>query len=403
MTFLETNDSPNPLITGIGVVAPNGIGITDFWTSLLRARSALMWLEIDKSSIPGQCIGAPVRDACFHSLYNDLAVTLNRQSRLGLIAASLALRDANISPHHIKQLELVPVYTSGISETFRSSAARYEPPQPDETPGRDIREVLSNFLSANMVPIRAVGSYTSGLELTAIAARAILDRFAPLAIVIASYSDLAADLCHAAMRYRNMISKFANPAGASRPFDRDRFGSLPAEAAAAIVVEDMRYARARGAQGYVEIAGFAWATDQPGKEPMSELCTAITMALANAREMPSAVGYVCAYAPSDPVLDRTETQAIKAALGTSAYRTPISSIKGVTGDPKWAGGLLQLASTALAARNGIIPPTANYEHADPLCDLDYTPSARRVDFRTALIHAYTASGQNHVLVVRNRL
>lgn len=403
MAFLASVGS-QPVITGIGVVAPNGIGVTDFWKSLLDAQSALTWLPLTESPNTLKGIGARVKDTCIETLDDELSGHLKRSNRMGLVAAKLALQDAEISAGFIEQLGTVPVFTSGMATNSSRPNTSRETNGSDttgQTSGYAMHDVLNKFLHAHTVPVHVFGSNASGLEAAAVATRTVRDGFAPFALVIAVHTCLLEDWHQAAIQYHDVVSKFGNPSRASRPFDRDRFGRLPAEAAAAIIVEDARHARARGIQGYVEIAGFASVADQSSHDPMSGLGPAITMALANACEMPHSIGYISAYAPSDPVMDRVETQSIKAALGASAYRTPVSSIKGVTGDPKAAGGLLQLIATALAARKGFLPPTANYENADPFCDLDYVPLPRRAEFRTALIHAHTTSGQNQAMVVRN--
>lgn len=373
--------------------------MTEFWKSLLCAQSALTWLPLAESSPNIKGIGAPVKDACFEILGDELlSPALTRSSRLGLVAIQLALQDAEISARFIEQLGTIPVFTSGLAMNSARSTAqekiRFES-------GQVIHDVFNNFLHAPTVPIHVCGSNASGLEVAAVAARTVRDGFAPFALVVAAHTCLLEEWQQAATQYQDMVLKIGHPSRASRPFDRDRFGRLPAEAAAAVIIEDARHARARGVQGYVEIAGFASVADTSSRDPMSGLYPAIDMALANACEMPQSIGYISAYAPSDPVIDRAETQSIKAALGASAYRTPVSSIKGVTGDPKAAGGLLQLIAAALAARKGILPPTANYENADPFCDLDYVPSPRRAEFHAALVHAHTSGGQNQAMVVRN--
>ena len=126
----------------------------------------------------------------------------------------------------------------------------------------------------------------------------------------------------------------------------------------------------------------------------------MTMALANAGRLPKDIDYICAHGPSDPVIDRVETAMIKDVLREHAYRVPVSSIKGVTGNPLAAAGPLQVAATAMGIRDGLAPPTANYETPDPSCDLDYVPNKpRRTKIRRALVNIHGMGGGNSTLLV----
>jgi 3-oxoacyl-(acyl-carrier-protein) synthase len=191
------------------------------------------------------------------------------------------------------------------------------------------------------------------------------------------------------------------PEKASRPFDRDRMGGILAEGCGFIVLENLEHALARGASPGFEIVGTGGSMDLPETESGSGLATSMSMALDNAGCLPDKVDYVCAHGPSDPVIDRVETEAIKAILGERAYAVPVSSIKGVTGNPLAAAGPLQLITCGLALRTETIPPTANYEHRDPECDLDYVPGPpRRAQIRTALLNVHGLGGTNGTVVVR---
>lgn len=199
-----------------------------------------------------------------------------------------------------------------------------------------------------------------------------------------------------------------DPAGASRPFDRSRDGFVMGEGAAVIVLEERAHAQARGATIYAELTGYGVSSDsfhmtEPDPAGLGQ-ARAIRAALADANLDASDVDYINAHASSTALGDTTETAAIKLALGDEkAHAIPISSIKGATGHCLGAAGAVEAAVTVLALRDGIVPPTINYEDPDLDCDLDYVPNnARRTPLDVALSNSFGFGGHNAVLVFRKQ-
>jgi 3-oxoacyl-[acyl-carrier-protein] synthase II len=197
------------------------------------------------------------------------------------------------------------------------------------------------------------------------------------------------------------------PTKASRPFERNRDGLVMGEAAGAIVLEELERAKARGAKIYAELIGYGMSADashitEPdptGKSP----ARAMRAALDDAGVDPTEVGYVNAHATSTPLGDAAETKVIKVALGEEhARRTPVSSTKGATGHCFGAAGAIEAIFTTLALRDRVVPPTINFEEADPDCDLDYVPNvAREVpDLHTAVSNSFGFGGHNATIVLR---
>jgi 3-oxoacyl-[acyl-carrier-protein] synthase II len=191
-----------------------------------------------------------------------------------------------------------------------------------------------------------------------------------------------------------------DPQRASRPFDRDRDGGVLGEGAGIVVLESLAHARGRNARIWLELCGGASHSDTSGTPAATGLGACMSLAMANARLDAGAIDYVCAHGPSDVGIDRVETAMIRNVLGSRAYRIPVSSIKGVTGNPLAAVGPLEIIACALAMRDNRVPPTANYTTPDPACDLDYVPQARRMRFEHALINVHGMGGGNTTLVVR---
>lgn len=195
-----------------------------------------------------------------------------------------------------------------------------------------------------------------------------------------------------------------DPTRASRPFDNQRDGFLMGEGAGVVVVEDLELAEARGAHIYAEILGYAGTSDAHHiTEPApggAGLARAIRRALAKADIAPEKVEYINAHGTSTRFNDSSETAAIKSVFGDHAYHLAISSTKSMTGHMMGAAGGVEAIFTMLALRNGILPPTINYEEPDPECDLDYVPNkSRRTDIRIALSNSMGFGGHNAVLIL----
>ena len=195
-----------------------------------------------------------------------------------------------------------------------------------------------------------------------------------------------------------------NPQKASRPFDRNRDGFVLGEGAGMVVLEDLEFARARGARIYGEICGYGSTADAfritdthpEGRGAIS----CIRMALDDAQVARDKVDYINAHGTSTTVNDKVETLAIKQVFGQRAYKIPVSSTKSMTGHMIAAAGVTELIFCLLAIRDNVVPPTTNYETPDPDCDLDYVPNAcREVPCNTVLTNSFGFGGQNITLLV----
>ena len=205
---------------------------------------------------------------------------------------------------------------------------------------------------------------------------------------------------------RALSTRNDEPSRASRPFDAGRDGFVIAEGAAVLVLEELEHALGRGATIHAEVAGYGISSDAnhvsdidpTGENP----ARALQMALADAGVAPEEVGYVNAHGTSTPVGDAGETRVLKLALGEAlARRTPVSSTKGSTGHTLGASGAVEAVFTVLALEHGVLPPTVNYEIADPECDLDYIvegPRKQQVD--VAVSNSFGFGGHNTAVVLR---
>ena len=204
---------------------------------------------------------------------------------------------------------------------------------------------------------------------------------------------------------RAMSTNNANPLKASRPFDKDRDGFVIGEGAGVVVLEELEYAKKRGARIYAEVIGYGANSDAhhvaaPAPEHRgAQAC--FRLALKDAKVAPTAIQYINAHGTSTDLNDKNETFAVKKVFGDHARKLAMSSTKSMTGHTLGAAGGIEAGITALAIQRGVLPPTTNYETPDPECDLDYVPNVareQRVDI--AMSNSFGFGGTNAALILQ---
>lgn len=333
-----------------------------------------------------------------------------RQSQLALAAAFEAVADARLSRDTLPTglpIPLVLGVSSSAIEVIERGMERMIAHGPGRVPFHVVdgcRPHQAAGVLIQHIPLLGAATTVSsacsaGLDAIASAARLIREGQAEVALAGGADAPINA-LTMACLAQDRFIAHHDHPSRASSPFSADRTAGVVSEGAGLVVLESLEHARARGVTPYLEITGFASLVDPCLDAPESGLGPTLKAALANACHHLDDTDYICAHGPGDPLLDRLETQAIKSAFGQKAYRIPITSIKGVTGNPFAAAGAFQVAACALVCRDNLIPPTANLDKPDPECDLDYVPgAARRAAPRCILILSHGMGGGNSCLVV----
>jgi 3-oxoacyl-[acyl-carrier-protein] synthase II len=204
---------------------------------------------------------------------------------------------------------------------------------------------------------------------------------------------------------RALSTRNEEPARASRPFDKDRDGFVVGEGAGVLVLEELEFAKRRGARIIAELAGYGMSGDafhitlppDDGRGAQRVMLNAIT----DAGVKPEQVNYINAHGTSTPPNDRIETYAIKKLFGDHAYKLAVSSTKSMIGHLLGAAGAVEAGISALVVERGVIPPTINYETPDPDCDLDYVPNkARKANVRYALSNSFGFGGTNASLLFK---
>jgi 3-oxoacyl-[acyl-carrier-protein] synthase II len=401
------------VITGMGILAPNGIGLEAFWESLLAGRSGIGPITLfDATGFKSQMAGE-VKD--FNPLdYIEPELKPKRWARhtqLAYAATMMALRDAGLDSENLKLPSVTPVIIGVsmnamdvIERAFYAVRSNGPNRMPPTTSAASIPQapasVIADRLGAAAHAATVSSACTSGLD--AVADAAAMIRFGEAEIAIAGGTDapitplvMGSFIASGLVCHDNGDSERA-----SRPFDWLRKSGVLSEGAGIFIMENLERALARGARIYMELTGYAKRRDLDPAKPASALADSMGLALANAQITINEVDYISAYGPGDPVLDAAEVVTIKDVFADRAYSIPVSSIKGVTGNPLAAGGPFQIAACALSIRDQIIAPTANYQVEDPNCDLDFVPKrARKTKLDCALINVRGLGGSASTLVV----
>ncbi|HEY8414317.1 MAG TPA: beta-ketoacyl-ACP synthase II [Thermaerobacter sp.] len=404
------------VITGVGAVTPLGVGVDTLWEGVLAGRSGIRRItRFDPSPFPSQIAGeVPDFDPTAFIDRKD-ARRMDRFTQFAVASVAMALRDARLDLDRVDRERVGVTMGTGIGgiETFVEQAAVMAARGPDRVSPFFIPMMIAN-MAAGQVAIRfgARGPNSTLVTACAASAHAVGEAFRTLQrgeadVMITGGAEasivplgLAGFCAMKALSTRN-----DDPAGASRPFDRGRDGFVMAEGAGALILETLEHARRRGAPIYAEIAGYATTADAyhitqpaPGGEGGAR---AMQAAIADAGIRPEQIDYINAHGTSTPQGAVAETQAIKRVFGEHAYRLAVSSTKSMTGHLLGAAGAVETILTALALRDGVLPPTINLEEPDPECDLDYVPNrARRRAITYALSNSFGFGGQNACLVLR---
>lgn len=401
------------VITGMGVLAPNGIGLEAFWESMLAGRSGIGPITLFdatnyKSRIAGEVTGFDPANYIEPELRPK---RLARHTQLAYAATMMALDDAGLDRNNLELPSPTPVVI-GVSTSALDVIERVfhqvNGPGPDRvgpsslgaSKPQAVANVIADRLGSAAHAATVSSACPSGLDAIAVGAGMIRAGEAEIAIVGGADAPIT-PLAMASFIASGLSSARNNdPEKASRPFDLERDSGVISEGAGILVLEDLERAEARNARIYAEIRGYGTQRDQDPARPASGLEHSMRLALANAGMREADIDYISAYGPGHPILDAAEVSIIKLVFGKRAYEVPVNSIKGVIGNPLAAGGPLQVAAAALSIRDQTVPPTANYETPDPRCDLDFVPNrSRKVRINSALINVRGLGGSASSLIL----
>jgi 3-oxoacyl-[acyl-carrier-protein] synthase II len=405
------------VVTGCGMVSPLGNDVATTWAAVLAGRSGIGPItHFDPAAFPVSFAGSvrdfdpgqymPARDARRMDLF----------VQYGIAAGVQAIRDSGLAITDANRARVGLIFGAGIGglATIEENYDRYlETHSPRRILPTFIPSSIINMISGHLSILYGItgpnlalatacttSTHSIGLGLRAI-------QYGDADVIVAGGAEFAqtplavGGFCQA----RALSTRNAEPARASRPWDRDRDGFVMADGGGAIVIEALDHARARGATILAELAGFGMSGDahhitappQDGAGARLAMCNA----LADAGLNPDEVQYVNAHATSTPLGDAAETTAIRAAFGAHAYRLAVSSTKSMTGHLLGAAGVVEAIFSVLAIRDQVAPPTINLDHPDEGCDLDYVPhTARSLAITAAVSNSFGFGGTNGTLVFR---
>lgn len=404
------------VVTGLGIVSPLGIGTDRCWKAAIEGRSGIRAVtRFDAAGFPVRIAGE-VPDFDPQAFIEKKEIKkMDTFIQYAVAASVMAMDDSGFTVTE-ENAERVGVYIgAGIGGL---PAIEYwhdvlKEKGPDRISPFFIPMLIIN-LASGQVSIRfgakgpnssAVTACATGTHSIGEAFRLIQSNMADCMIAGGTESTIT-PLCIAGFNAMKALStRNDSPEKASRPFDKDRDGFVVGEGAGVLVLEELEGAVRRGAKIYAEIIGYGMNSDAfhittPSPEG-DGAARCIALALKDAKLSPEDVGYINAHGTSTYYNDLYETMAIKRVFGPHASRLAVSSTKSMTGHLLGAAGGVEAAFTALAVKNGVMPPTINYETADEGCGLDYVPNiARQGNIRAALSNSFGFGGTNAVLAFK---
>ncbi|MBV9160932.1 MAG: beta-ketoacyl-[acyl-carrier-protein] synthase family protein [Pseudonocardiales bacterium] len=390
------------VVTGIGILAPGGIGAKDFWNLLVNGKTATRRISFfDPAPFRSQVAAQADFDPETHGLGPQEIRRMDRAAQFAVVTTREALVDSGL------ELTVRDPYRTGVtigsavgatmgldaeyrvvSDNGRLELVNHEYAVPHLydyfVPSSFAVEVAWSVGAEGPATVVSTGC-TSGLDAVGYACDLIREGTADVMIAGATDAPISPITVACFDAIKATTPRNDDPEHASRPFDRTRNGFVLGEGSAMFVLEELDSAKRRNAHIYAEIAGFATrcnAFHMTGLRPDGrEMAEAIRIAMSEARVSAEDIDYVNAHGSGTKQNDRHETAAFKRSLGADAYRTPVSSIKSMIGHSLGAIGSIEIAASVLAIENNVVPPTANLHNPDPECDLDYVPLTAR-EWRT---------------------
>ncbi|HQR10970.1 MAG TPA: beta-ketoacyl-ACP synthase II [Casimicrobiaceae bacterium] len=404
------------VVTGLGIISPVGIGLSDAWTNILAGRSGIGRItRFDTSQFPVH-IAAEVKGFDVgHYLSAKEARRYDTFVHYGLVSTMEAIKDAGLEGFAGDKDRVGVCVGSGIGGlpmiedtkvAFQHGGVRKI--SPFFVPGSIINMIAGlvsihyGYKGPNLATVSACSSANHSIGE---AARLIEYGDADIMIAGGAESTISPLGIGGFCASRALSLHNDDPASASRPWDIDRDGFVLGEGAGILVLEELEHARARGARIYCELTGYGMSADAhhitAPPDDGDGAARSMLNALRNAGMKTTEIDYINAHGTSTPLGDLAECAGLKRAFGDHAYKLAVSSTKSMTGHLLGAAGGIEAVFTVLAMRDQVAPPTANLVNIDPKCDLDFVPRvARKMAIRGAMSNSFGFGGTNATLVFR---
>lgn len=391
------------VITGMGVVAPNAIGCTDFLQALREGISGIDDIRsFDSTDYPVHR-GGEVKGLERFQIRTDLFP--GRAAQLAFVAIQEALNDANLQAEQMDTQSTAVILgtTNGEIQGIETADELWALEKQDQLNPEIYTSFFTNFLASRISSALGLRGPTmtlsnacsSGNFAISLGCEMILQ--GQTDVVIAGGSD-----CFSKGALAGFASVHAIAPEICQPFDKNRKGMIVSEGAGFLILEERQRARERRAKIQAVVMGSGIGCDAfhlTAPDPAG-MAQAMRLALQNAGLEKSELGYINAHGTGTPANDATETEAIKLVFGDDAYRIPVSSTKSMTGHTMGAASAIEAIACCLALNHDFLPPTINYQEADPKCDLDYIPNKsreKRVD--TVMNNSFAFGGNNACIIL----
>lgn len=409
---------PQPIvITGVGVLACNGLGREAYWNALKHGQSGIRRLDrFDASEFPCRIAGQLWEFKPEDFMKRSIVQHWHRHVHQALAGAKLAVADAELGKAGYDPERIAVGMGTSVGSPNEAYEAQQEAYQSHGY--RKVSKLASSAFSGHSATVHVsvdlglrgpaitlASGCSTGLDALAWGVGQIRSRRADAAIVGATESPIFPMSFATACSLGILSQRNDAPEKAMRPFDRNRDGIVLAEGAVAVVLERRDHAAARGARMFAEVAGTGSASDAANPLILDEegraLSRAINVAMRDAGVQPHDIDHIQCHGVALEMYDRCETNAYKRSLGDRAYRIPISAVKSMTGQAYAAGGMLGVVAGLLPLDEGIVPPTVNLDDPDPLCDLDYVPNEYRMnDVHMVLVTSISFGGTYSAAILR---
>jgi len=404
------------VITGMGVVAPNGIGIENFWDSLVHGRSGIKTVSrFNVSSYPSKIAGEVQDFDPTNYISPKGARRMDRFSQFGVACAEMSLMDSKI---HLNKIEKDSIGIA-IGSSFGGAPQAEEQHSIFTEKGLNrVHPLLSTrFFTGSCMnnvcivlgikgPCYSISTgCATGVDNIGLAFNTIRDGKTDLMFTGAVEAPIFPLTFGSFCLIGILSTKNDPPHKTPNPFDKYRDGIVLSEGGAVLIVEELDHALNRGARIYAEIIGFGTTHDayhltQPAPDGQ-QAEKAIRLALEDANIPPGKVDYVCAHGSATVLNDKVETMIVKRIFNSKVESILVSSIESMIGHPLGAAGAIKIAASALAIKHGIVPPTINYEHPDPDCDLNYvTNESIKKDLIFVICNSFSFGGKNSILILK---
>ena len=398
------------VVTGMGAITPVGNTVEDFWKSLVSGKSGIDTItKFDSSGLPCTIAGE-IKNFDISTIIDvKEARRMDEFTHYAIAAAREAVRNANLDPEKEDLTRVGVIIGAGIGGmiTYHNEHKKMLEKGPKRVSPffipMMIPDIAAGHISINYgfqgpnyasVSACASGAHALGLGLMHI------ERGDADVMIVGGAEGVMTEMAFAGFCSAKTLSlRNDEPMRASRPFDRERDGFVMGEGAGVVVLEALSHAQKRGADILAEFAGIGFTGDAyhitaPHCDGDGAI-RAMRLAVQNADLNNEDIDYINAHGTSTTLNDKTETLAIKKLFGKRAYGIPVSSIKSMTGHLLGATGAIEFVATIMSLKNGLIPPTINYENPDPDCDLDYVPNqTREAKISAALSNSFGFGGHN---------